>query len=135
MYCFAAALAEEKGSWLVTGDPEFKRVADRVKIIWLKFGLTAARRKSTKLQEILGLSGGKPEHLPGTVGASQLRGDGEDLPGKRPVTWIEATQRGCQAFGEYVQVLCCCLNEVETIRLQEGDLVTSSFFLPLPAEI
>ncbi|HHY38968.1 MAG TPA: type II toxin-antitoxin system VapC family toxin [Clostridia bacterium] len=33
--CFAAALAEEKGAWLVTGDPEFKRVADRVKILWL----------------------------------------------------------------------------------------------------
>ncbi|QUL99158.1 MAG: type II toxin-antitoxin system VapC family toxin [Candidatus Fermentithermobacillus carboniphilus] len=36
--CFAAALAEEKGAWLVTGDPEFKRVADRVKILWLDGG-------------------------------------------------------------------------------------------------
>lgn len=33
--CFAAGLAAEKAAWLVTGDPEFKRVADRVKIFWL----------------------------------------------------------------------------------------------------
>lgn len=36
--CFAAALAAEKNAWLVTGDPEFRRVADRVKIFWLDGG-------------------------------------------------------------------------------------------------
>lgn len=36
--CFAAALAAERNAWLVTGDPEFRRVADRVKIFWLDEG-------------------------------------------------------------------------------------------------
>lgn len=36
--CFAAALAAEKKARLVTGDPEFNRVADRVKILWLNGG-------------------------------------------------------------------------------------------------
>ena len=34
--CFAAALAVEKDAPLITGDGEFERVADRVRIIWLK---------------------------------------------------------------------------------------------------
>ncbi|MGB9885710.1 MAG: type II toxin-antitoxin system VapC family toxin [Moorellales bacterium] len=33
--CFAAALAVEKGAPLVTGDREFRRVADRVQILWI----------------------------------------------------------------------------------------------------
>ncbi|MCR4419204.1 MAG: type II toxin-antitoxin system VapC family toxin [Clostridia bacterium] len=33
--CFAAALAAEKGAALVTGDREFRRVADRVRILWI----------------------------------------------------------------------------------------------------
>lgn len=33
--CFAAALAKSKGISLVTGDPEFKRLGDEIKIIWL----------------------------------------------------------------------------------------------------
>ncbi len=36
--CFAAALAAEKGARLVTGDPEFKRVADKVEILWIDAG-------------------------------------------------------------------------------------------------
>lgn len=34
--CFAAALAMEKDAPLLTGDPEFERVADKIQIIWLK---------------------------------------------------------------------------------------------------
>lgn len=33
--CFAAALALEKNAPLLTGDREFERVADRIKIVWL----------------------------------------------------------------------------------------------------
>lgn len=33
--CFAAALAKSKGIPLVTGDPEFKRLEDEIKITWL----------------------------------------------------------------------------------------------------
>ena len=33
--CFAAALAIELGADLVTGDPEFKAVEDRLRIVWL----------------------------------------------------------------------------------------------------
>ncbi len=33
--CFAAALAKVKGMPIVTGDPEFKRFEDEVKIIWI----------------------------------------------------------------------------------------------------
>ena len=33
--CFAAALANREGSPLVTGDPEFKAVEDRVSILWV----------------------------------------------------------------------------------------------------
>jgi predicted nucleic acid-binding protein len=33
---FAAALAKEKKAELVTGDPEFKALADEIKINWLK---------------------------------------------------------------------------------------------------
>ena len=33
--CFAAALAKVRKSELVTGDPEFKRVEDVVKILWI----------------------------------------------------------------------------------------------------
>lgn len=34
--CFAAALAEQKKAYLVTGDPEFERVDQEIQIIWLK---------------------------------------------------------------------------------------------------
>lgn len=33
--CFAAALAKARNAELVTGDPEFKQVADTVKILWI----------------------------------------------------------------------------------------------------
>lgn len=33
--CFAAALAIERGADLYTGDPEFKAVEGRIKIVWL----------------------------------------------------------------------------------------------------
>lgn len=33
--CFAAALAEKRTAVLVTGDPEFKQVANQVKVHWL----------------------------------------------------------------------------------------------------
>lgn len=33
--CFAAALAKSKGIPLVTGDPEFKRLEDEIKVMWL----------------------------------------------------------------------------------------------------
>jgi ribonuclease VapC len=33
--CFAAALAKENKAALVTGDPEFKQIEDRVRIIWV----------------------------------------------------------------------------------------------------
>lgn len=33
--CFAAALAKSRNAQLVTGDPEFKQVADVVKILWI----------------------------------------------------------------------------------------------------
>lgn len=33
--CFAAALALERKGELVTGDPEFKQVEDRVKVLWI----------------------------------------------------------------------------------------------------
>ncbi|WP_152948411.1 type II toxin-antitoxin system VapC family toxin [Desulfofundulus thermobenzoicus] len=33
--CFAAALALEKNAPLLTGDREFERVADKIKIVWL----------------------------------------------------------------------------------------------------
>ena len=33
--CFAAALAKMRGATVVTGDPEFKQVADEIKVHWL----------------------------------------------------------------------------------------------------
>ena len=33
--CFAAALAQQKGAAVYTGDPEFKVVADDVEVVWL----------------------------------------------------------------------------------------------------
>jgi len=33
--CFALALAKQKGASLLTGDPEFKKLKENVKIIWL----------------------------------------------------------------------------------------------------
>ncbi|MGI6286555.1 type II toxin-antitoxin system VapC family toxin [Neomoorella humiferrea] len=33
--CFAAALAMEKNALLVTGDREFERVADKIRIFWI----------------------------------------------------------------------------------------------------
>jgi ribonuclease VapC len=33
--CFAAALAKTRGATVVTGDPEFKQVADEIKVHWL----------------------------------------------------------------------------------------------------
>lgn len=45
--CFAAALAAEKDACLVTGDPEFKRVADRVRILWIDEG----EKKEAKARE------------------------------------------------------------------------------------
>lgn len=33
--CFAAALAAEKDALLLTGDSEFERLTDKIKIIWL----------------------------------------------------------------------------------------------------
>ena len=34
--CFAAALAHQRGSVLVTGDPEFKALAKKIRIRWLR---------------------------------------------------------------------------------------------------
>ena len=34
--CFALALAKQKEAKLLTGDPEFKKVKENIKIIWLK---------------------------------------------------------------------------------------------------
>jgi len=34
-YCFAAALAKSKSLPVMTGDPEFKRFEDEVKILWI----------------------------------------------------------------------------------------------------
>jgi predicted nucleic acid-binding protein len=33
--CFAAALAQQKGAAVYTGDPEFKAVEGEVKVVWL----------------------------------------------------------------------------------------------------
>lgn len=33
--CFAAALASERKAQLVTGDPEFKLLEDKIKILWI----------------------------------------------------------------------------------------------------
>ena len=33
--CFAAALAKDRGAYLLTGDPEFKQVETELKILWL----------------------------------------------------------------------------------------------------
>jgi predicted nucleic acid-binding protein len=34
--CFAAALAIQRKAQLVTGDPEFKQLEDKVKVLWIK---------------------------------------------------------------------------------------------------
>ncbi|MBI5474953.1 MAG: type II toxin-antitoxin system VapC family toxin [Ignavibacteriae bacterium] len=43
--CFAAALARQKDGHLVTGDPEFKRVAGEIKILWLPFKVKKGARR------------------------------------------------------------------------------------------
>lgn len=93
----------------------------RLQIMTVLCGLPERDRIAfTKLQELLGLSAGNLSSCLARLEQAGYVRTENAFRGKRPVTWIAATRRGRQAFEEYVQALRRYLNEVDTIRLQDG---------------
>ncbi|HHV78521.1 MAG TPA: transcriptional regulator [Firmicutes bacterium] len=94
----------------------------RLQIMTVLCGLPERDRIAfTRLQELLALSAGNLSTCLARLEQAGYVRTEKTFRGKRPVTWIEATSRGRQAFEEYIQALRRYLNEVDAIRLQGGE--------------